>query len=109
MWHIFGLNVHWLAKTWKNLKLSITVKTLKFSLHSIESESQALLFTVLNDYKVTVLSQSSLSDLSQKSDPTTENKNSLHGSHAYLNDEMKIKKHLVRLPQLIKMILDQTS
>ena len=47
-------------------------------------ENQALAITVPNDYTETFSSQSSLSDLSQKTTPFTEVKNSLHVSNASL-------------------------
>ena len=59
------------------------------SFPSTEFEHQALMITMLNDYKKLVSPQSSLLDFSQKITPFTGVKKSLHGSDASLNDAME--------------------
>ena len=61
------------------------------SFTSIEFESQPLLITEKNDYKESVSSQSSLFDLSQKSNPMTAIKKHLLDSNTSLPDKMEIQ------------------
>ena len=67
----------------------IAEKTLGASTFCTYFESQFLVITLPKNYKETVSSGNSLSDLSQNTKAITENKNSWHGSDTSLNDEME--------------------
>ena len=79
------------VNTFYFLILSATEKGLDVFFPSTEFEHQALMITVLNDYKELVSPQSSLWDFSQKITPFTGVKKSLHGSDAPLKDAMEIQ------------------
>ena len=81
-------------------------KTSEISVPSTDFEHQALVITVPNHYNETVSPQSSLSELSRNTTPSLEVKNSLRGSSASPNDEMKIHEISSGAPQLLKMILN---
>ena len=58
------------------LNLGITGKTLEVFLSTTDFKSQTLMNTVPNDFKETASAQSSLSDLSQTTNPIAKMKNS---------------------------------
>ena len=70
--------------------MSTTEIALELPFTSIESEYQALMITVPNDYKEPVSPQSSFSNFSQPTAPFIEVKNSLQSFTEYLKDEMDI-------------------
>ena len=71
--------------------VTVTEKTLDFSLPFTEYESKTLVITVPSDYKQTVSGRILIPDLSQITTPFTEVKNQIHCYNTSLNDEKEIQ------------------
>ena len=89
--------------------MSITQKTLENSILSTDFESQALVTTILNDYKETVPPKISISDLLQNTTSFDEMKSSLNCSRTSFIDKEETQQDSVSAPTTVEIYLKNSQ